>query len=167
MTTSEVQEDTNYLFEQVLRWPTGRAKDWTRTFVLSANQNSNIFAIVAIGSAVRPDVSSTDLDLLVLFDGLDSLNATPPIEVDLRIYSLPGIEDKLGKGHDLLTWSIKFGRVLYQRHDFWDQLVGSWCYRLPLPSAKLARERAAVVYRHLVEFLKLGEMRRASRLFRT
>lgn len=157
MTMSEVQEDTNYLFEQVLRWPTRRSRDWTRTFVFSAKKNSNIVAIVAIGSAVRPDVSSTDLDLLVLFDGLDSLNASPPIEVDLRVYSLPGIEDKLERGHDLLTWSIKFGRVLYQQHDFWDKLVGSWCYRLPLPSAKLARERAAVVYRHLVEFLKLGD----------
>jgi hypothetical protein len=157
MTMSEEQEDTNYLFEHVLRWPTGRSKDWTRTFVFSAEKNSNIVAIVAIGSAVRPDVSSTDLDLLVLFDGLDSLNASPPIEVDLRVYSLPGIEDKLGRGHDLLTWSIKFGRVLYQRHDFWDKLVGSWCYRLPLPSAKLARERATVVYRHLAECLKLGD----------
>jgi hypothetical protein len=157
MTMSEVQEDTNHLLKQVLRWPTGRSKDWTRAFVSSAKKNSNIVAIVAIGSAVRPGVSSTDLDLLVLFDGLDSLNASPPIEVDLRVYALPGIEDKLGKGHDLLTWSVKFGRVLYQRHDFWDKLVRSWCYRLPLPSAKLARERAAVVYRHLAEFLKLGD----------
>jgi hypothetical protein len=154
---SEVEKDTDCSFDQVLRWPTRRSRDWTRTFVVSANQDLNIIAIVAIGSAVRPNVPSTDLDLLTLCAGSNSVSASPPIEVDLRIYPVADIEDKLGKGHDLLTWSIKFGRVLYQRLDFWDNLVNSWSYRLPLPSAKLARERSVIVYRHLTEFLKLGD----------
>jgi hypothetical protein len=157
MTMSEVEKNTDCSFDQVLRWPTNRSRDWTRTFVLSAKQDLNIIAIVAIGSAVRPNVSTTDLDLLTVCTVSNSLNASPPIEVDLRIYPLAGIEDKLGKGHDLLTWSIKFGRVLYQQLDYWDKLVGSWSYRLPLPSARLARERSVVVYRHLSEFLKLGD----------
>jgi len=157
MTLSELQRETEYSFDQVLRWPTKRSKDWTLTFVSSASRNSNIIAIVAIGSAVRPNVSSTDIDLLALCTGLNSLNEAPPIEVDLRTYSLDGIEEKLGSGHDLLTWSIKFGRVLYQQNNFWDKLVNSWRFRLPLPSAKRARERAATVYRHLTEILKLGD----------
>lgn len=157
MTLSELQSETEYSLDQVLRWPTRRSREWTSTFVSSASRNSNIIAIVAIGSAVRPDVSSTDIDLLALCTGLNSLDETPPIEVDLRTYSLDGIEDKLESGHDLLTWSIKFGRVLYQLNDFWDKLVNSWSYRLPLPSSKRARERASNVYRHLAEILRVGD----------
>lgn len=161
MTLSEVQQEDVSSIDRVLRWPTKRSKDWTLSFVSTAWRDPNIIAIVAIGSAVRPNVSSTDLDLLTLYTGLKSLKVTPPIEVDLRTYSLAGIEDKLRGGHDLLTWSVKFGRVLYQRGDFWDTLVDSWRFRLPLPSANRARERAVVVYRHLREMLDVGDAQAA------
>jgi hypothetical protein len=67
------------------------------------------------------------------------------------------IEEKLGSGHDLLTWSVKFGCALYQRNNFWDNLVNSWRYRLPLPSPDRARERARSVHRHLTEILRVGD----------
>jgi hypothetical protein len=161
MTLSELQQENASSIDRVLRWPTKRSKDWTLSFVSTAWRDPNIIAIVAIGSAVRPNVSSTDLDLLTLYTGSKPLKETPPMEVDLRTYSLAGIEDKLRGGHDLLTWSVKFGRVLYQRDNFWDMLVDSWRFRLPLPSAKRARERAIVVYRHLTEILEVGDAQAA------
>lgn len=160
MALIELLENSSGL-EQVLRWPSERSRDWTVSFVSAARRNSNIIAIVAIGSAVRPNVSSTDLDLLTLYSELNSFKAAPPIEVDLRLYSVEGIEDKVRSGHDLLTWSIKFGRALYQRDDFWNKLVDSWCSRLPMPSADRARERAAVVYRHLTEMFEIGDAQAA------
>jgi hypothetical protein len=157
MTRTEPQEQTETLLNQVLRWPTARSREWTRTFVCSARDDSNIIAIVAIGSAVRPNVSSTDIDLLALCISSRSIRQAVPIEVDLRSYSSDGIEHKIASGHDLITWSIKFGRVLYQREDYWSKLVSSWASRIPLPSPKVARERAVVVYRHFTEFLDLGD----------
>lgn len=157
MMLNEIQTETEHSFHQVLRWPTIRSENWTRSFVSSARTDSNIAAIIAIGSAVRPNVSSTDVDLLTICTDLHSLKRTPPIEVDLRAYPIAEIESKLEKGHDLLTWAIMFGCSLYQRDGFWDALVRSWRYRMPLPSSNLARERAASVYRHLTEMVALGD----------
>lgn len=154
---NEVQTENGYSCDQVLRWPTVRSKEWTRTFIASARGNSNVVAIIAIGSAVRPNVSSTDIDLLTICRDLHSLNETPPIEVDLRAYALTEIDSRIESGHDLLTWALMFGRSLYQREGAWDSLVASWHSRLPLPSPKLARDRAASVYRHLTAMLELGD----------
>jgi hypothetical protein len=157
MMLNDIQTETELSFHRVLRWPTDRSKNWIYSFVSSAMNDSNIIAIIAIGSAVRPDVSSTDIDLLTICADLHSLNRTPPIEVDLRAYALAEIDSKLGKGHDLLTWGIMFGHSLFQRERFWDALVTSWRSRMPLPSSTLARQRAASVYRHLTEIIALGD----------
>jgi hypothetical protein len=157
MKTNEVENDSDCSFKQVLRWPTTRSKTWTCTFVSSAKVDPNIIAIVAIGSAVRPGVSSTDIDLLTICSSRDLQSQTPPIEVDLRTYLTKSIEDKIAQGHDLLTWSIKFGCVLYQTNHYWDKLVANWSDRLPLPSKELARQRASTVYQHFTEVLKIGD----------
>ena len=102
---NEVQEETEYSFNQVLRWPTDRSKDWTRTFVLSAQRDSTIVAIVAIGSAVRPSVPSIDLDLLALCAGSNSIDESPPIEVDLPKQLRNVVDSRLAESLDRLLVS--------------------------------------------------------------
>jgi hypothetical protein len=100
---------------QILRWPTERAQRWTCEFLHSAIDNDTFLAVIAIGSAVRPNVVSADLDLVVI-----SAEPTPPyishpMEIDLRVYSAASIDDQIASGHDLLGWAIKFGKSLFQR----------------------------------------------------
>ena len=142
---------------QVLRWPTRRSKDWTEVFLHSARSDPNIIAVVAIGSAVRPHVPSADVDLVVICRDPHALNEDPPMEVDLRAYSAVDVDLQLRSGQDMLGWAVRFGRILFQRDGFWDEIVQSWHHRLPLPSSKLARDRAAAANRHLINLLQLGD----------
>jgi len=142
---------------QVLRWPTPRSRDWTNAFLESADRDPNIIAVVAVGSAVRPRVPSADIDLIVICRDPDVLSEVPPLEVDMRAYSVADIDARLESGHDLLGWAVRFGRVLFQREFFWDRLCDSWRLRLPLPSSELARARAASAYRHLTDVFRLGD----------
>lgn len=143
--------------DEVQRWPTPRSRDWTNAFLDSARSNANIVAVVAVGSAVRPCVRSGDIDLVVICKGPSDIDEARPLEVDLRVYYVADIDARLGSGHDLLGWAVKFGRVLFQRDGFWDRVVESWRHRLPLPSPKVARARAAAAYRHLTTLYQLGD----------
>ena len=143
---------------EILRWPTARSRDWTIGFVDSARSNPDIIAVIAVGSAVRPRVPSTDIDLVVVCRDPNVLKETPPIEVDLRAYSAAEIDTRLKNGHDMLGWGVRFGRVLYQRDSFWDRVVNSCHQHLPLPSSKLARDRAAAAYRRLTNVVQLGDV---------
>jgi len=114
--------------------------------------------VVAIGSAVRPNVPSVDLDLITICEQPDLFDQTRPIEVDLRLYAADEIDHQIGAGHDLLGWTVKFGKVLYERDEFWTKICSSWNGRLPFPSSKLARERAVSAYRRLVNVLDIGDI---------
>jgi hypothetical protein len=126
--------------------------------VNSARTSPNIVAIVAIGSAVRPKVDSADLDLIVIRDDTRAVDRAAPLEIDLRIYSMAEVMPQISSGHDLLGWAIKFGRVLFQRNHYWDQLVNAWQDRLPLPSPAVARKRAASAHRRLAKVLESGDV---------
>jgi hypothetical protein len=143
--------------DEVVRWPTSRARDWALAFLDSARSDANIIAVIAIGSAVRPRVPSSDLDVLAICADPSKVSAARPLEVDLRVYSAADIESKLATGHDMLGWAVMFGRMLFQRHSFWDRIVKSWRQRLPLPSSALARSRAAAAYRRMSNLLRLGD----------
>lgn len=142
---------------EILRWPTERAKKWTCDFLKSAPANGSLLAVVAIGSAIRQNVVSTDLDLVVISAEVAPLHISPPMEIDLRVYSESNIEAKIAGGHDLLGWAVKFGKALFQRDHFWDRIVDGWGERLPLPSAALARERAVSAHGRLAEVLGSGD----------
>src|ERR1017187_5955580 len=71
----------------VLRWPTERSREWVCKFLNSVSTNESILAVVAIGSAVRPNVPSADLDLIAISAEAKPLHISPPIEIDLRVYS--------------------------------------------------------------------------------
>jgi hypothetical protein len=126
-------------------------------FLDSAEQDENIVAVVAVGSTVRPAVSSLDLDLVVICRDPARLNAKPPIEIDLRAYAAEQVDALIGGGNDLLGWAVKFGRVLFQRDRFWDTLLESWHDRIPLPSAAVARRRADDAFRRLSNVFELGD----------
>lgn len=139
---------------QILRWPTERARKWTCDLLNSAQANSSMLAVVAIGSAVRQNVVSADLDLIVISSEVTPVHISPPLEIDLRAYSAGSIDLKIASGHDLLGWAIRFGKVLYQRNHYWNKVVNAWNDRLPLPSAALARERAMAALARLIEVLE-------------
>jgi len=102
-------------------------------------------------------VPSVDLDLIAICKDPHLLKESPPIEIDLRTYSSLKIDDKVEARHDMLIWAIMFGKVLFQNDSFWDRIVDSWRERLPLPSAKVALDRAENVYRHLIAVLGMKD----------
>jgi hypothetical protein len=143
---------------QILRWPTERSRKWTCEFLESAPANDSVEAVIGIGSAVRPNVVSADLDLIVISAAGMTLHLSPPMEIDLRVYSAPTIDAQIAMGHDLLGWAIKFGKALFQRDHCWDKIIDAWKDKLPLPSPTAARERAANAYERLAKVLETGDM---------
>jgi hypothetical protein len=142
---------------EIRRWPTSRSKTWTVTFLNSAQKDENIMAVVAVGSAVRPSVQSFDLDLVVICREPAKMKAKPPVEIDLRVYAASRVHQLIQGGNDLLGWTVKFGRVLFQRGRFWDAVLETWLERLPFPSADVASQRADDSYRRLTNVFELGD----------
>jgi hypothetical protein len=103
-------------------------------------------------------VASADLDLIVISAEATPLHISAPMEVDLRVFPASTLTSQIAGAHDLLGWAVKFGKPLFQRHRFWDVVVGDWKDSLPLPSAKLTRERARNGYKRLGKVLALGDM---------
>ncbi len=143
--------------KQIHRWPTSRSKAWTETFLSSVKKDENIMAVVAVGSAVRPSVQSFDLDLVVICRESIKIKTKPPVEIDLRAYLASQVDELIRSGNDLLGWTVKFGRVLFQRERFWDTIRETWLERLPLPSADVASQRADESYRRLSNVFELGD----------
>ena len=141
----------------VLRWPTPKSKAWTTKFLESALKGDNILAVVAVGSAVRPGVSSADLDLVVICQRSEKLTDKPPIEIDLRVYAAAEVDALIAGGNDLLGWAVKYGTPLFQRNRFWDHVLKSWRDTLPLPSVDVAFQRAEKSYRRFREMLELHD----------
>ena len=143
----------------ILRWPTDRSKEWTLDLLGRAPGDKNITAIVAVGSTTRPGVPSTDLDLIVICDdrlGFKKRNRAT-LEIDIRIYCSSDVEDSIERGHDMLGWAVKFGKVLFQRDGYWDEVVGRWRDRLPFPDIDSAYARASDSYRWLSSFHSVGD----------
>ena len=61
-------------------------------------------AVVATGSAVRPEVTANDLDLVVICNEPKDLQVTRPMEVDLRVYCARDVGGQIRNGHDVLGW---------------------------------------------------------------
>lgn len=161
MNESSIRSDN---LELVLRWPTIRAKQWTKAFLESAKEDENILAIVAIGSAVRQAVTSVDLDLVVI--SVDNMvpNIRPPIEIDLRTYRSNQLDALIREGADLPGWTLMFGKILFQRNDYWDNLVSSWKDRIPLPSHEIAVTRARKAIGRVREMIGAGDQNAASEM---
>lgn len=163
MTDSRLETDRTTL-QFVLRWPTARAKQWVRSFLMLAKGDQNIISIVAIGSAVRESVQSIDLDLVVISKDDSKLKLRPPLEIDVRVYRESEVAALISQGNDLLSWSLMFGKVLFQRCDYWDKLSASWRDRIPLPSYDVAIDRARKAFEQVKEMIQLGDENAASEL---
>jgi hypothetical protein len=141
----------------IQRWPTQRSRAWVSGFLESALLDDNIVVIIAVGSAVRRNVTSADLDLVLLVKDISALKAKPPIEVDLRAYPLDQVDTLIAGGTDLLGWSVNYGKVLVQKQHAWDQILTRWQGRVPLPFANIATQRAAEALRRFTNMMEIGD----------
>ena len=123
-----------------------------------------IEAIVASGSAVRDVEYSDDLDLLIVYRTYHPSLPRPPIDVDLRHYERADVLRKLKDGHDYLSWTVRYGRALFERDAWWARLSVEWNDLLPLPSATEARERARRARRLYDEMPAIGDRDAAAEL---
>ena len=80
-----------------------------------------------------------------------------PWEIDIRVYDPAEVESFLERGQDMLGWAVKFGKVLFQRDSYWDEVVRRWRDRLPFPDIDSAYARASDSYRWLSEFHGVGD----------
>ena len=131
---------------------------WTETFLASAQEDLSIATVIAIGSAVRPNAVTADLDLVVICREPLNLSRSRPMEVDLRVYRTDEVDRLLAEGHDVLGWAIKFGQVLFQRSSFWDMTLSRWKNELPLPSPETPRVRARETRRRFLNVLEIGDL---------
>ncbi len=122
-----------------------------------AGQDAAILAIVASGSAVRDVAQSDDLDLVLVYSKVRPSLPRAPIGVDLQQHEAAEVPRKLAKGHDFLSWAVRFGQPLFEREEWWSRLRAEWNDRLSLPSAAEARKRARRAQQLHQELKSLGD----------
>lgn len=141
----------------VRRWPSARARTWFESFVHRAARDSNVVAVVVVGSAVRPRVTSEDLDLLVVCHDIRALKLKTPMEVDVRKVELGSLERDISTGHDLLTWAVRYGKPTLDKEERWAKIVCRWVDRLPLPDVSVCAARANTAYQRMEEMRAVGD----------
>lgn len=140
-----------------MRWPSGTARDWAeRTFSILCSDPS-VLAVVLIGSTIRPAKSSFDLDCLYIYRGKPPTLPTSPMEVDVRGYRADQVDDLVRAGHDLLVWSVRLGKLVCERDDYWSRLTSYWRSRAPFPSPDVAEGRARDAERILADLREIGD----------
>jgi len=147
-----------------IRFPSKNAEKWLAQFLVRARRTAEFAAVVGIGSAFRgKGHSRSDVDLLVLHFG-DRPKLTPPLDIDIRLYSWERVEESLGKGNEILGWAVLLGTTLFDREGLWAALKGRWADRIPLPSSEHAIERAEKSCRFAEGALASGDEDAASEL---
>ena len=158
-------EETLYESLAAVRsWPSCRARTWTIDAVADAERNVAIQAIVASGSAVRDVQHSDDLDLVLVYRKSRPSLPRPPIDVDLRQFDQSEVLRKLETGHDYLSWTVRYGKALFERDAWWSRLRADWNDRLLPPSANDARDRARRAQRLYDEMRAAGDRDAAAEL---
>src|SRR5271170_1166124 len=146
----------------VKRWPSAKAKRWATSTLCSLASNSSTVAIVAIGSAVRPaHHPGSDVDFLVITDYQVTSASPRPIDVDLRVFLSREVDQKLNEGNELLGWAMRFGRTMFDRDQYWTNLLARWAGRLPFPSPEAALVRAYRFERFARELVSAGDVEAA------
>lgn len=141
----------------ILRWPTEHSREWLHAFLRRAEADTNLLALVAIGSAIRPAVASDDLDLLAVCRDRAAHREKAPIEVDLRPVELDSFDERVRAGDPLLVWAVRFGRPLFDRERTWADLSRRWRDSLPLPDPAVADRRAAATRKIMEVLHKMGD----------
>lgn len=148
----------------IRNWPDQAAKSWTLGIVESAESNADFAAIVATGSSVRDVANSDDLDLIVVYSEQCPSFPKPPISIDLRKYRQADVHKKLADGNDYLSWTLMYGKVLFERAAWWTRLSAEWNNRLPIPSSDEARKRARKAEELYLELRDIGDESAAAEL---
>ena len=151
-----IQKLQAYTFAPILRWPSEEAKIWLHNLMPKLERNRDVCSVIATGSSIRKGVRSADLDLVVLFSGQAKKLDLPPVDVDLRAYSLDAVETLIWQGNDLLGWTVKYGKSLLDKGGAWRHLAQS-LRPVPLPSADIAFERATKTEEILRTILDIGD----------
>ncbi len=157
------RQETNPL-AVINSWPSEDAWVWAEGVLRLADRCTEIETIVASGSAVRHVEHSDDLDLVLVYRASRPTLSRPPIDVDLRQYDKRGILAKLQSGHEYLFWTLRYGRVLFDRNGWWARLSVDWAQRIPLPCVAVARERASKANRLYKEMTEIGDYEAAAEL---
>ncbi len=157
----EVPDET---LTAVRSWPSGRARTWTINALADAKRNVAIEAIVASGSAVRNVECSDDLDLVLVYRKARPSLPRPPIDVDLRQFEQSEVLRNLETGHDYLSWTVRYGKALFERDAWWSRLRADWNERLVPPSATEARDRARRTQHLYDEMCAVGDRDAAAEL---
>ena len=141
----------------IQRWPTQRAREWVDGFLRRARKDTNTLAVVVVGSAVRKDVASEDLDLIVVCTNPRSFRERAPLEVDLRAFGTADVDAKIEEGNDLLGWAVMYGRPILDRDGTWHRIVKRWSGHVPLPDPAVAGARAKRIRKRMMEMRKMGD----------
>ena len=150
--------DPSGVLATIDKWPSTHAKEWVQSSLQSWRRNSDIRAVVILGSIIRHQANySTDVDLLVIYEKDKPDYVLPPLDVDIRSYRQEDIESLVLEGHELLCWTIRFGKVLHERDEYWTTLCDNWKDRLPFPSARIADERAERTKQILEDLKAIGD----------
>ena len=64
---------------------------------------------------------------------------------------------KLAGCHDYLSWTVRYGQVLFERDGWWTRLRADWNSRLMLPSVAEAQERARKAGRLYDQLREVGD----------
>lgn len=166
-----VQKQANYKdhlnLECVRKWPSDRARSWCEKFIESASKQSNIDAIILVGSASRMVSQIADIDFIVIYSNEKPILNRPPMDVDIRSYARNTISKLLSKGHDLLGWAIKLGCIVYEKNHYWTKLRSRWLDRVKFPSVDEAKTRAAKAKELYLDLSSVGDVDAANELFIT
>lgn len=143
-----------HVLSEPLPWPGAASRDWVVSFAGRACSDPNTRALLLIGSIARNVRQCTDVDLLYIYVSQPLSVADHPLEVDIRQYSATSVEDRIAQSQDVMSWSLRFGRLICEHEEFWTTLERTWSGRLPLPNPDVAEQRAhraAEVYEQLRE----------------
>jgi hypothetical protein len=139
------------------RWPSASAEAWTKRFIEVVGRAPSTVAVVLIGSLARVTRDPGDIDLLYVYDGTPVVFSDHPIDVDIRAYAKQDFMAHLSNHHDVITWALRFGRLLCQQELFWAQLVASFAGELPLPAPEVAEARAERAAQNYDRLVKIGD----------
>jgi len=159
-------DDTQNL-ECVRKWPSNQARKWSENFVKFAAKQSNIYAIILVGSASRMVSQVADIDFIVVYSNEKPTFYRPPMDVDIRFYDRNKISKLLSDGHDLLGWAIRLGCVVYERNHYWTKLRSRWINHMKFPSVDEARACAAKAKKLYLDLSEVGDTDAANEFFIT
>ena len=139
------------------RWPSALAAAWVRRFVEQTCHLPGTVAVVLIGSLARTTHAPSDVDLLYVFDGEPVAFEDHPIDVDIRAFAKEAFISELSDRHDVITWALRYGRIICERDTFWSALIASFDGDLPLPSPDVTEERAQRAAEAYGQFVEIGD----------